>query len=338
MGSQSRMVIGAGVFLTKNSHIFVVICCMVELERKWNMAYKLRVEKDEIKIWRFLNARMMLTKDEKQHFLNLEKGYKGELMFDQFTDKLPAGHLILNDLLLEVDGRKFQIDTVGIIQEWIHLFEIKNLEGDFIFDSGKLYKIPPRKEISNPLDQVKRSEFLLRKLIESYGFHLPIIQHVVFINPEFTLYQAPLNEILLMPTQVNAFMKNYGVAPSKLNSMHYNLAEKLVSLHQIDDPYHRVPRYRFGDLKKGLLCGTCFSFMYLMDGDYLVCSCCGAHEKMDSAVLRNVKELQLLFPDAKITTNLVFEWCGGVVSKKAFRRVLKGNYQTLGNKKYTYYE
>ncbi|MGG5255147.1 nuclease-related domain-containing protein [Neobacillus sp. SM06] len=303
------------------------------------MAYKLRVEKDEIKIWRFLNARMKLTKDEKQHFLNLEKGFKGELMFDQHTDKLPAGHLILNDLLLEVDGRKFQIDTVGIIQEWIHLFEIKNLEGNYIYENGKICRVNPRKEISNPLDQVKRSEFLLRKLIESYGFHLPIIQHVVFINPEFTLYQAPLDVPLIMPTQINAFMKNYSMAPSTLNSLHYNLAEKLVSLHQIDDPFLRVRRYRFGDLKKGILCGTCYSFMYLVNGgDNLVCPCCGAHEKMDSAVLRNVKELQLLFPDAKITTNLVFDWCEGIVSKKAFRRVLKGNYQTLGNKKYTYYE
>ena len=307
------------------------------------MAYKLRVEKDELRILRFLNARMVLSMDERQHFLNLEKGFQGELMFDSLTDRLPSGHLVLNDLLLEVDGRKFQIDTVGIIQERIHLFEVKNFEGDFVFESDDLYKVNPRKEISNPLDQVKRSEFLLRKLLQSYGFRLPIVQHVVFINPEFTLYQTPLNEILLMPTQVNAFMTNYSLLPSKLNSMHYNLAEKLVSLHQIDDPYSRVRHYRYDELAKGMLCGICYSFMHFVGdgvgggGAQLVCVGCGAHEKIDSAVLRNAKELQLLFPDVKITTNLVYDWCGGVGSKKTTRRILSQNFQTLGSKKYTYY-
>ncbi|XJZ27103.1 nuclease-related domain-containing protein [Bacillota bacterium Lsc_1132] len=302
------------------------------------MVYKPRVEKDEIKIWRFLNARMTLTKDEKQHFLNLEKGFKGELMFDLLTDKLPAGHLILNDLLLEVDRSKFQIDTAVAVQEKIHLFEVKNYEGDYVFESGKLYRVTPRKEMSNPHDQVKRSEFLLRKLIQSYGFRLPIVQHVVFINPEFTLYQAPIDEILLMPTQIHAFMKTFSAIPSKLNNMHYKLAELLVSLHQVDDPYSRVRCYHYGDLTKGILCGTCYSFMHLVGSDHVACPHCGAYEKIDSAVLRNAKELKLLFPKMKITTNLVYEWCDVIGSRRTIRRILLQNFRCIGVNNHRYYE
>lgn len=39
----------------------------------------------------------------------------------------------------------------------------------------------------------------------------------------------------------------------------------------------------------------------------ITCKNCGCEERMEEAVLRNVEELKILFPDIKITTNLVFE-------------------------------
>lgn len=46
------------------------------------MPYKSRNEKDELKILRFLNARMNLSEAEKKRLYRLEKGYEGEVMFD----------------------------------------------------------------------------------------------------------------------------------------------------------------------------------------------------------------------------------------------------------------
>lgn len=53
------------------------------------MAYRERTESEELKLFRFLNFRMALPSKEKNIYLHLEKGYKGELMFDQFSGAGP---------------------------------------------------------------------------------------------------------------------------------------------------------------------------------------------------------------------------------------------------------
>jgi hypothetical protein len=100
------------------------------------MAYKSRKEKDELIILRSLNARLLLSEEEKKTLYRLEKGYEGEVMFDLLTEQLPDEKLILNDLLLEVNGTKFQIDTTLITQDKIYLFEVKNFEGDYDYNNG----------------------------------------------------------------------------------------------------------------------------------------------------------------------------------------------------------
>ncbi len=46
------------------------------------MAYKPRIESNELKILRVLNIRMILSEKDKQQYFTLKKGYEGEVMFD----------------------------------------------------------------------------------------------------------------------------------------------------------------------------------------------------------------------------------------------------------------
>ena len=95
----------------------------------------------------------------------------------------------------------------------------------------------------------------LRPLLKDLGFHLPIEGDVTFVNPNFTLYQAPLKEPIIHPTQLNSLMKRLNEIPSKLTNRHKTLADQLISLHQTDNPFTRFPPYNFGHLKKGIICG-----------------------------------------------------------------------------------
>jgi hypothetical protein len=303
------------------------------------MAYKSRIESCELLILRILNRRMGLTAEEHQRYLNLEKGFKGEVQFDLLTEKLQSECLILNDLLLEVNNSKFQIDTTIIFQETIYPFEVKNYEGDFIFKPDRLERISG-KDYKNPLDQLKRTKFLLRQLLNNLGFNVPIEGSVVFINPEFTLYHAPPNEPYILPTQLNKLIKKLEKLPAKLTNRHIKIADTLASLHQIESPYARLQTYDYSQLPKGITCVTCNSFKVTFHAGArkVVCDYCGCEEGLESAVLRNVEEIKLLFPDKKITTTLVLEWCGGIGSKKTINKYLKKNYRSMGKKKYTYYE
>ncbi|MFF2448964.1 nuclease-related domain-containing protein [Neobacillus sp. NPDC058068] len=300
------------------------------------MAYKPRSEREELTIFRILNRSMNLSEEDQWTYFRLNKGFEGELMFDSLTEKIKSECLILNDLLLELNNSKFQIDSC-IIQDSIYLFDVKNFEGDYCYEKGDLMSMKTSKLMQNPLDQLNRCETLFRQLLQKYGYKLPVEARLVFINPDFTLYQAPKDKPIIYPTQLNILMKKLNTWTGKINGKHKKLADLLISLHQVESPYPRVPRFEYEGLQKGLTSSCCHSFSVSVNGRKLVCDDCGSVEEIDAAVLRRVGELKLLFTGRKITTNGVWEWCGGICSKKTIKRILKNNFITMGKKKYTYF-
>lgn len=82
---------------------------------------------------------------EKQYCSNLFKGYDGEVLFDSYTSKLECECLVINDLLLQYNNTTFQIDTLIITPDKLYIFEVKNYECDYFFESDILYKKPKKK-------------------------------------------------------------------------------------------------------------------------------------------------------------------------------------------------
>jgi Nuclease-related domain len=300
------------------------------------MLLKPRPVPTELIILRSLNTRMFLTAKEKLHYSNLEKGYEGEVLFDQLIEKLQSEMLVLNDLFLEVNKSVFQIDTLTIAQESIYLIDVKNYEGDYYYESDTFYT-QSGEDLKNPLHQLQRCETLLRQLLQNHGYKFPIKSYLVFINPEFTLYQAPRNLPIIYPTQVNRFLKKLKKEPAKLSTRHTKLADLLIAAHQIKSPYPWLPAYEYSQLKKGITCTSCHSFTITAGERKIVCAECGCQEEVSSAVLRLVQELKLLFPDIKITTNTVHEWFKVIESKKKINRILTQLFRREGHGKFSYY-
>ena len=91
----------------------------------------------------------VLEKTENQ-IITLEKGYKGEKIFDQRLEKLSLDCLIINDLLLETANTHYQIDSFLITPPKIHIFEVKNFEGDYLIEGNRM-RLISGKEIKNTL-------------------------------------------------------------------------------------------------------------------------------------------------------------------------------------------
>ncbi len=231
----------------------------------------------------------------------------------------------------------FQIDSLMITPNLLYFFEVKNYEGDYYYELDRLYK-KTKIERNNPLIQLHRSHSLLRQLLQSLGNTIPIKAYVVFVNPASTLYQAPLNIPIIFPTQLNAFFHNLNKTTEKSTNKHKVLAEKLVSLHIPKSPYNTLPEYKYSDLQKGMCCDKCGNLSVEIAGRKCTCISCGQVGLVTNAVIRRIKELKLLFPEYKITTNLVQEWCGGWESKKKIQRILDKNFKTVRNNRWTYYE
>ncbi|MEH7418933.1 hypothetical protein V7266_27260 [Neobacillus drentensis] len=166
---------------------------------------------------------------------------------------------------------------------------------------------------------------------------MTIEAYVIFINPKFHLYQSPMNKFIIYPNQLPDFMCKLNRKSSTLNERHKGLAAQLVFLHQTESPYEKYSKYSIDLLKKGIICPVCHSFDVFCFDRHVQCQVCGHYEGLDSAVLRAVGEIKLLYPNEKITTNLVFEWCNGIISKQPIGRILRQNFCAHGIKKYTYY-
>lgn len=133
-------------------------------------------------------------------------------------------------------------------------------------------------------------------------------------------------------------MRDLNNTSSKLNEGHKKLAQTLISLHQTKNPFRTLPKYNYDQLQKGIYCEACKSFLVSIKNRNVICSRCGEHEKIEQAILRNTKEFKLLFPDRKITSKSIYDWCRLEVNSKTVRRILKKNLTSVGNTRDTYYQ
>ncbi|MBM7651071.1 nuclease-related domain-containing protein [Neobacillus cucumis] len=150
---------------------------------------------------------MELAPNDKFHYSNLEKGYEGEIKFDKLATNLQEERYFINDLLLEVNNSYFQIDSLMISQGGIHLLDIKNYLSDYYLKSDKLYSVTTDRQIKNPVDQLERSSTLFSQLLHNLKLNYLTEAFVVFINPEFTLYQAPMDHPHYIPHPIKWFFE-----------------------------------------------------------------------------------------------------------------------------------
>ncbi|APC47883.1 nuclease [Virgibacillus halodenitrificans] len=301
------------------------------------MIHKRRDKPIGLRMLELLSKRMSIDSKTMQQYVSLKKGYEGELFFDTFINELKEECIILNDLLLEVNHTVFQIDSLLITQEKIQLYEVKNFGGDFYYEEDKLFTRNQR-EIVNPLHQVGRSNSLFSQLLIKLQIKMPIEAFVVFVNPDFTLYQAPIGKPIIFPGQLKRHMSNLSNTHSRLTNYHKNIAEQLVERHIAEPLYPHVLHYDYQLLRKGITCQKCDSFSITVERKYCSCNLCNHKELVSLAVLRSVEEFTTLFPKEKITTNIIHDWCKIVTCKKRISRYLESNFQKEGVRQWTFYK
>ncbi|MEQ6375585.1 NERD domain-containing protein [Bacillaceae bacterium S4-13-56] len=280
-------------------------------------------------------TRMSLSEEEAKQYDNLKKGYEGECQFDEWIAGLPDGALIVNDLLFKHNNTIFQIDSLLITLRKIYLFEVKNYTGDIVINGDK-WCMKSGSEIKNPLLQLQRSESLLRQLFHHLKINLPIEAYLVFVNPDMMPYNAPPELPAIFHSQLGRFFGKLNSSISKLTPRHEKIAETLVAAQTTDSLFENKAEYSFGNLRKGLICPKCGHFMVHEHRSILSCGC-GYVELVDHSVLRMVDEYGLLFPERKVTTKDIYQWCGEEVANSAIRRILSNEYKLIGTTKRAYF-
>ncbi len=288
----------------------------------------------ELLIMRYLYQRQGLSQDDENHYHNIEKGFEGERQLYKKLDSITNELNILHDLYFEQNKSPIQIDFLLLTHGKPILIEVKNFEGEYFIKEDRWYKLSG-KEIKNPLIQLQRTETNFRQLLTSYNFNNSFESYIVFVNPQFTLLTAPINKQIILPTQLPRFIKYLSCHLSN-SAAQSSLYMKLISMNMIESRRSSVPAYLYENLCKGVNCSRCGARMMARQS-ILYCGVCGYEEKVEKGILRSIKELELLFPNKKITTNLIFDWCGEIVSSRRTQKVLNQHFVRLGHNKASHY-
>lgn len=293
---------------------------------------------DSIQVLQCLLPRNVLSSHEKQQLDNRLKGFQGEELFAELLQRNSAeNQLILHNLRLESNDTEFEMDCLVLQNEVIHLFEVKNYEGDFLYDDGKWFVVHNKKEISDPLAQLQRSEMLLKQILQRLNLNIPVQGYVVFVHPNFQLYQAPLGKNIIYPAQLERFLKKFSAHNAPLQHWHQNVMNRLSAMHVANSRHTHLPDYDFPTLRKGVFCQNCSAILSRSGRDFLHCQSCNIMESLEEGILRMTKEFAVLFPNKKITTRKIFTWCGEIVSMKVIRRILQKHLEVQGNSKGVYF-
>ncbi|WP_158282296.1 nuclease-related domain-containing protein [Salipaludibacillus keqinensis] len=302
------------------------------------MFLKPRTKSYELQILHSLTPRMEFSNSLRTHFTNLNKGYIGEQNFEtMLSNQLTIDLLILPDTYFEVNQSLIQVDTLLFTPSSPYLFEVKNFEGDYFIEDSRWYG-PSGLEVNNPLAQLQRIETTFRKLFQQ--LRLPRVDvkgYVVFPNPEFTLYNAPRNVPIILPTQIPSFLKKINRSSGKLSDKPFNICQSLLENQADPTPYSRIPEYHYDQLLKGVFCPNCHKLEIIKSKNSLSCSECNYFESKQEGLLRNIKEYNLLFPHRAISTNNIYEWCEKAISRKSIQRVLLSEYVQEGKSRSIHY-
>lgn len=291
------------------------------------MAYKKRTKSKLLKTYELLSSRMDLASDDYAYYLELQKEYEGAEQFDELTENFEGHCLILNDLQLEMRWETFQIDALHIFSDRLVLYKIVNYEGLHLWEELKLTKVGEG-VLENPALEMLETRIRLGLQLLDWGVTMKVYGFVVYINPEFTLYNAPSDEQLLLPSQIPGYFRELN-ADAVLTTEQTELADRLLGLNNPDFRI-RMPEYHFEQLRKGIPCSACGELLETYSGRHQNCGNCGKSVNVKTAIKTGISDFRLLFPKEPVTASRMAEWCGAGKSDRVYR-VLKEMYAAKGN-------
>lgn len=302
------------------------------------MIIKQRVESEELVIHHILSNRIRFNAMEAQHYQRLKDGYRGEKIFDTYTNKIACEHLIIQDLLLSWNNTLFQIDTLLILPEIIYLYEIKYFKDDYLYGDQHLIKLPSF-EVANPLHQVQKSESLLKHLLKGIGLPQKVHSYVAFVHPTFFMFETPRHHPFLFLPQLDKHIHHLNNSNNKLTFKDKDTAEVLLKSHIPRHPNLKLPNYSFDKIQKGTSCAKCRSLNTRNTGKNVLCLDCQHRDGLEDAIYRGAEEFLLLFPKMDLTAQVLQVYLNIFPYSKTIYKVLSKYYSVnIKKRPYVFYK
>lgn len=277
---------------------------------------KVREKPKSLCVMECLRGRMAFSKEEERSYWQGVRGYEGECCFDSFTkDFVP-----INDLTIK-EGQTAQLDTLLVTEYTLYLFDVKNFDGQIMVRDGILYHNQERL-VNNPLERLERAKVLLEKKLLLHHIRIPVVANLVFINPDMIIYGHHPDLPILLHPQIKPYLEK--ISRGSLVKVE-KLAQMVADFHTEDNPYTalQMMKYEYDNLKKGIFCPSCRVSMNAVSGRTVQCRKCAYKNSKTQAFLRMMDEYHILFPDKKVSVQNMYEWCGGMISKRTIHTLFE---------------
>ncbi|MGP6138583.1 MULTISPECIES: nuclease-related domain-containing protein [unclassified Jeotgalibaca] len=271
-----------------------------------------------------LHERMELGIEDKRYLGQLEKGFDGEFKFCERLTSMTCPHILLTDMSLNPKyAGQVQIDALLLVKDSVIIYEVKNYRGDWIYgeESYRNGEI----EIPNPMIQALRSKNNFKNFLKEIGYvGINVEVCVAFVNPDFTLYQAPAAKNVIFVSQIKNHIARHDQYPRPIAFEFHELAVALRAAALPGKAFQKqIPAYSFESLRKGVRCGSCGSLAQRVSQRTHQCKRCGCLGLNNDGVVRAIEEFQLLFPGKRLTGRVLMEWCDGVLSNSQCKKIIK---------------
>lgn len=298
-----------------------VICKDRILKGGYAMFLNDRKKSAELLYYEALNARSVLSNDERKKYDYLKKGYVGECEYDQILDNVGHENLfVYRDIYLKINDVITQYDTLLINDDGVVVNEVKNYSGDYLYKTGNWYK--SNYQLSeDPIIQVKRAANKIIKISKPNTQSINVNNKVVFVNDDFFLESD--DDRIWNQICVRSNLRRY------LRSMKRGQLGKKSSFHVeninnyiVEEPYFKS-EINFERLKLGLYCSQCGSFNLDKKRFHFKCNKCGYLESSENYLLRTMSEFKFLFYKQPMTKSALMKLVDNQISSSVMEKGLK---------------
>lgn len=268
----------------------------------------MRKSPHELQYLEILDQRQALSFSEEKAYRRLLKGYLGELEFDRLCDCFLDKELFfLDDLYLQVGSNLTQIDKMILTGNVLHLIDIKNWRGHYVFEKGS-WQANGRILAGNICEQLNRAVRITQQAFNQLAVPIKVEGVLAFVHPEARIEQRSVLSTTIL---------TYNEIPKWLRSLHsqpYDLRFEKVIAH-FQKPFYRTTKIttseKFEQLKKGIRCPQCGSFKNKkLYRQKIQCRSCGHSELKQAAFKEAICQCGLIMHHLPLKKSMIMNFIG----------------------------
>lgn len=246
-----------------------------------------------------LNSRIDNNANLENSYQNVKAGFAGEEKVVSYLNEVYLSEKIQVFTNVLLDGA--QMDVVIISPKFICILEVKNMTGEFYFDSDnkQFYRMKngQREGMKNPELQLQRAVRVLQSRLKRKDVHVPVQGLIILasragivIQPP-TLFKAiPIDAMCDFIEQMERESK-YTLTSEEIKKVRHVLKQSRYEIH--DPQIFERNGINGSSIQSGVRCTKCFKIEMERANTTWMCKNCGTRDKQ--AHISTLQEYQFLF-------------------------------------------